>query len=392
MKRIIPYGKQEINADDIEAVSNVLKSDFVTQGPEIPKFENAVSKYCGSNFAVGFNSATSALHVACMSLGIKKGDVVWTSPISFVASANCVLYCGGEIDFVDIDEGTNNICMSRLQERLKESKKNNRIPKAIIVVHLAGLSCEMQDLHELSKEYNFKIIEDASHAIGGDYKNNKIGSCQYSDISVFSFHPVKIITSGEGGMLLTNRKKIYESALKLRSHGITKNPEEFINTIKPGWYYEQHLLGFNYRITDIHAALGSSQLKRVNSFISTRREISKRYFNELDHESLNMPTLEEISTSSNHLFIIKLKDQKTEKLRDKMYKHLIEKDIVTNLHYIPIYRHPYYLESYGFNFNEFPNSESYYKCALSIPVFAGLLKKEQDRVIKEINSFLKKNK
>ena len=183
-------------------------------------------------------------------------------------------------------------------------------------------------------------------------------------------------------MLLTNKKKIYESALKLRSHGITKNPEEFINTINAGWHYEQHLLGFNYRITDIHAVLGSSQLKRINSFISTRREISKRYFNELDHESLNMPTLEEISTSSNHLFIIKLKDQKTEKLRDKMYKHLIEKDIVTNLHYIPIYRHPYYLESYGFNFNEFPNSESYYKCALSIPVFAGLLKKEQDRVNK----------
>ena len=392
MKRIIPYGKQEINADDIEAVSNVLKSDFVTQGPEIPRFENAVSKYCGSSFAVAFNSATSALHVACMSLGIKKGDVVWTSPISFVASANCVLYCGGEIDFVDIDEGTNNICISRLKERLKESKRNNTTPKAIIVVHLAGLSCEMQELHKLSKEYNFNIIEDASHAIGGDYKNNKIGSCQYSDISVFSFHPVKIITSGEGGMLLTNRKEIYESSLKLRSHGITKNPEEFINTSNAGWHYEQHFLGFNYRITDIQAVLGNSQLKRINSFISTRREISKRYFNELDHESLNMPSLEEISTSSNHLFIVKLKDQKKENLRDKMYKHLIEKGIVTNLHYIPIYRHPYYLKFDRFDFNEFPNSESYYKCALSIPVFTSLLKKEQDRVIKEINLFLKNYK
>lgn len=386
MKKPIPYGKQSISKEDIEAVTQVLNSDFITQGPEVPKFEQSITQYSGADFAVALNSATSALHVACMSLGIQSGDIVWTSPLSFVASANCVIYCGGEIDFVDVDLDTNNICIKSLKSKLIESRKNGTLPKAIIAVHLAGLSCNMKDLHELSNEFNFKIIEDASHAIGGDYNESKIGSCEFSDIAIFSFHPVKIITSGEGGILVTNQEDIYLNACKLRSHGITRNPKELNNASFPQWYYEQHLLGFNYRMTDFQAALGNSQLKEINNFIKQRRKICMRYLNLLDSDDLDMPSSKDISISSNHLFIIKIKNKS--KNRDRLYDILRDKQIFTNLHYIPIYRQPYYIKRYNFNFNDFANSEIYFKNALSIPVYPALSSEEQDEVIKEITCFL----
>lgn len=386
MKKPIPYGKQSISKEDIEAVTQVLNSDFITQGPEVPKFEQSITQYSGADFAVALNSATSALHVACMSLGIQSGDIVWTSPLSFVASANCVIYCGGEIDFVDVDLDTNNICIKSLKSKLIESRKNGTLPKAIIAVHLAGLSCNMKDLHELSNEFNFKIIEDASHAIGGDYNESKIGSCEFSDIAIFSFHPVKIITSGEGGILVTNQEEIYLNACKLRSHGITRNPKELNNASFPQWYYEQHLLGFNYRMTDFQAALGNSQLKEINNFIKQRRKICMRYLNLLDSDDLDMPSSKDISISSNHLFIIKIKNKS--KNRDRLYDILRDKQIFTNLHYIPIYRQPYYIKRYNFNFNDFANSEIYFKNALSIPVYPALSSEEQDEVIKEITCFL----
>ena len=386
MKKPIPYGKQSISKEDIEAVTQVLNSDFITQGPEVPKFEQSITQYSGADFAVALNSATSALHVACMSLGIQSGDIVWTSPLSFVASANCVIYCGGEIDFVDVDLDTNNICIKSLKSKLIESRKNGTLPKAIIAVHLAGLSRNMKDLHELSNEFNFKIIEDASHAIGGDYNESKIGSCEFSDIAIFSFHPVKIITSGEGGILVTNQEDIYLNACKLRSHGITRNPKELNNASFPQWYYEQHLLGFNYRMTDFQAALGNSQLKEINNFIKQRRKICMRYLNLLDSDDLDMPSSKDISISSNHLFIIKIKNKS--KNRDRLYDILRDKQIFTNLHYIPIYRQPYYIKRYNFNFNDFANSEIYFKNALSIPVYPALSSEEQDEVIKEITCFL----
>ena len=307
MHKYIPYGRQDISEDDITEVIKVLKSDFLTQGPQVPIFEDNISKYVGSDFAFAVNSATSALHIACLALEVGKGDLVWTSPNTFVASANCALYCGANIDFVDIDPETNNISVQSLRVKLEAAKKSDSLPKVFIPVHLSGNSCEMKEIFLLSKKYNFKIIEDASHAIGASYDGGKIGSCKYSDITVFSFHPVKIITTCEGGVATTNDKEIAEKLDLFRSHGITRN-EEFMSKTSDGpWYYEQIGLGFNYRMTELQAALGSSQLKRLDRFIQKRNDLAKIYDSSLCKDHIDLPKIGSLSYSSFHLYIIKIK-------------------------------------------------------------------------------------
>ena len=332
----IPYGKQNINQEDIDHVVSVLKSDFITQGPAIKKFEQDIENYTGAKYSSAVNSATSALHISCLALGVKQGDIVWTSPNSFVASSNSALYCGAKVDFIDIDPKTYNICPLILAEKLQRAKKLNILPKVIIAVHFAGQSCDMQEIKNLSEKYNFKIIEDASHAVGGSYQNNKIGYCKFSDITVFSFHPVKIITTGEGGIALTNNKEIYKKLLLFRSHGITRDKEQLINQDGP-WFYEQQELGFNYRMTDIQAALGSSQLKRVDKFIKKRHQIAERYNQALKNLPINIPYQAIEQISAFHLYVITLRD---EKHRTELFNYLRKNGILVNIHYIPIHTQP----------------------------------------------------
>ncbi len=383
---MIPYGRQEITDEDIKTVVKVLKSDFLTQGPAVPQFEKAISEYCKTKYAVAVNSATSALHISCLALGLEKGDILWTSPISFVASANVALYCGASIDFVDIDYDTNNMSMNDLEERLKIADKENRLPKIIIPVHLAGKSCNMKKIYELSKIYGFKIIEDASHAIGGEYKNNKIGSCNYSDITVFSFHPVKIITTAEGGMAMTNNERIFNKLQLLRSHGITRNKKFMNNIDKDDWYYEQIILGFNYRMNDIQAALGLSQTSRLNTYIQRRNELAALYFKHLKNLDLVLPINEEDALSSFHLYIIKISEN-SKKVRDDLFKYLKKLSIGVNLHYIPIYNQPYF-DKIGFNRDLFPNSEKYFRNAISIPIYPTLNDDQVFLISEKIREFL----
>jgi UDP-4-amino-4,6-dideoxy-N-acetyl-beta-L-altrosamine transaminase len=367
---MIPYGKQSIDQDDIDAVVDVMNSDFLTQGPVTPKFEKAISEYAQSRHSVAVINATSALHIACLALGVKKGDSVWTSPISFVASANCAKYCGADVDFVDIDKETYNMSVVALEEKLKVAKTKNKLPKVIIPVHLSGQSCEMESIAELGKCYGFKIIEDASHAIGGSYKSKKIGSCQFSDICVFSFHPVKIITTCEGGVCTTNDKELYQKMYNLRSHGIVRNQEDMENIKHGPWYYEQIDLGFNYRLNDLQAALGISQLKRLDSFVEQRILIAKKYDKIFQAETdLKSPYQARQSVSSFHLYIIRIKKQG--KLdRKVIFEKLRNNGILVNIHYIPIYRQPFYSKDYSIE--NFPNAESYYEEAISLPIFPGL--------------------
>ena len=383
---MIPYGRQEITDEDIKTVVEVLKSDFLTQGPAVPQFERAISKYCKTKYAVAVNSATSALHISCLALGLEKGDILWTSPISFVASANVALYCGASIDFVDIDYDTNNMSMNNLEERLKIADKENRLPKIIIPVHLAGKSCDMKRIYELSKIYGFKIIEDASHAIGGEYKNKKIGSCNYSDITVFSFHPVKIITTAEGGMAMTNNESIFNKLQLLRSHGITRNKKFMNNIDKDDWYYEQITLGYNYRMNDIQAALGLSQTSRLNIYIQRRNELARLYFKHLENLDLILPVDQDDSLSSFHLFIIKISEN-SKKVRDDLFNYLKKSSIGVNLHYIPIYNQPYF-DKLGFNRDLFPNSEKYFKNAISIPIYPTLKDDQVFLISEKIREFL----
>lgn len=376
---MIPYGKQDINQDDIKEVLDVLRSDFLTQGPKIPEFEKNISKYVKSKYAVAVNSATSALHLGCLALGIKNKDLVWTSSNSFVASSNAALYCGAAVDFVDIDPINNNMCVEALEKKLIFASKHGLVPKAVIPVHLGGLSCDMKKIFDLSKKYGFKIMEDASHCIGGDYDNNKIGSCKYSDLCVFSFHPVKIITTGEGGAVTTNSKSLAKKIVSLRSHGITRDNEEFQKSYVPNWYYQQQHLGFNYRITDIQAALGSSQLKRIDSFIEKRRKIAEAFKDNLKADYVTI-SKDEINISSNHLFIIK------SNRRDKLRDYLLKNKIFTTLHYFPIHLQPFYT-SLGFKLGDFPNTETYGNEALSIPIHTNLTKNDLNHIIKVINKF-----
>ena len=378
-KRIIPYGRQNISQKDINSVLNVLKSDFLTQGPIVHQFEKRVSEYCGAKHAVASNSATSSLHIACLALGVGKGDLVWTSPISFVASSNCALYCNADVDFVDIDSNTYNMSVEALEQKLVVAKQNNRLPKVVIPVHLAGQSCEMVEIHNLSKKYGFKIIEDASHAIGGTYKGKTVGNCEYSDIAVFSFHPVKIITTCEGGMCLTNDARIANLLYRYNSHGITRQPSEMTKSPDGPWYYEQLNLGLNYRMNEVQAALGLSQMDRLDEFVKERRFIAQKYNELLNNRDIQIPKQHEDRNSSWHLYIIRIK--KNNKLNHKqVFEKLRSSGILVNLHYIPIYRQPYY-QNLGFNKQDFEESEKYYKEAISIPIFPGLTIEEQRKVV-----------
>lgn len=384
---MIPYGRQDISEKDLEAVKEVLLSDYLTQGPKITEFEQALCSYTGAKYAVAMNSATSALHVACMALGVGPGDLVWTSPVTFVASANCALYCGADVDFVDIDSKTYNMSVASLESKLKEAKAKGRLPKVVIPVHLAGQSCEMDKIAALGKEYGFKIIEDASHAIGGKYKGSPVGNCTFSDITIFSFHPVKIVTTAEGGAALCQDDKIAERMNLLRTHGITRNENLMKNPSHGPWYYEQIDLGFNYRITDMQAALGVSQLTRLDDFISKRHDVAKRYFKELDGLPITLPYQHPDSLSAYHLFIIKLQGELKNKHKE-IFISLRENDIGVNLHYMPVYLQPYY-ENLGFQSGYCPVAEEYYSSAISIPMYSALSVDDQMVVCSTIKKVLK---
>ncbi len=382
----IPYSRQWIDNQDLREVEKVLKSDFITQGPKIDEFETEISRYVNSSYCIAVNSATSALHLACLALGLKKGDLFWTSPISFVASANCGIYCGAEVDFVDIHEDTFNIDVYSLEKKLHKAKTIGRLPKVIIPVHMAGQSSDAKKIYELVKPYNIKIIEDASHSIGGTYNNKKIGSCKFSDVTVFSFHPVKIITSGEGGAIVTNNKNIFNKVRLLRSHGINKNPKLFNNKNYEDWHYEQIELGFNYRITDIQASLGISQLKKIDVFIEKRNELAQKYYSMLKDQPLYLPVILDNVKSSFHLYIIRVKDKKKHKT---LFDYLRQNGILVNLHYIPIHLHPYY-KKLGFKKGMFPKSEKYYSQAMSIPIFPQLKNFEQEFICEKIQEVISK--
>ena len=384
---MIPYGKQDINQADIDAVVDVLRSDFITQGPKVDSFEKIVAKYCESDFAIAVNSATSALHISCLALGLEKNDWLWTSPNSFVASANCGIYCDAKVDFVDIDPISYNISVDALEKKLLDAKKNNLLPKIIIPVHFAGQSCDMKRIHELSKVYGFKIIEDASHAIGGRFLDCSIGSCKFSDITVFSFHPVKIITTAEGGLATTNSLQLFKKLEMLRSHGITRDPNYMISAPLGSWYYEQIDLGFNYRMTEIQAALGISQMKRLDDFVSSRHILKDRYDKLLDDLPVVIPHQDANCYSSLHLYPILIDTKKIRKSHSQIFEELRNLGIGVNLHYIPIHLHPYY-QNFGFKKGDFPNSEDYYSKAISIPLFSSMTLEEQDKVVNMLRKTL----
>ena len=384
---MIPYGKQDINQADIDSVVNILKSEFLTQGPQVPLFEKNVSDYCGVSSAVAVNSATSALHVACLALGLDKGDWLWTSPNTFVASANCALYCGANVDFVDIDPKTYNLCAKELEKKLIQARKNNNLPKIVIPVHFAGQSCNMEKISSLSKEYGFSIIEDASHAIGGKYQDKSIGCCQYSDITVFSFHPVKIITTAEGGLATTNDDSLADKMKSLRSHGITRDTSLMTSVSEGDWYYQQIDLGFNYRMTELQAALGLSQMKRLDEFVARRHECKEYYDELLDNVSIVTPFQSPDCYSSLHLYPILLKKGRIKKSRQQVFKELRTSGIGVNVHYIPVHMQPYYKDQ-GFKKGDFPNSENYYKSVISIPLFQSLKKEMQDNVVFNLQRIL----
>jgi len=382
---VIPYGRQSISDDDIKAVIDVLKSDYLTQGPVVPEFEKSICKYTGASYAVAVNSGTSALHIACLSLGLGKGDWLWTSSISFVASANCGIYCGARVDFIDIDPITWNISIDKLKHKLIYAKKHNKLPKIIVVVHLSGLPCDLAEIYKLSKEYGFYVIEDACHAIGSRYNNNNIGSCKYSDITVFSFHPVKVMTTGEGGMATTNIINLANKMRILRTHGITRDPDLMTHDPDGEWYYQQIDLGFNYRMTDIAAALGISQLLRLDSNIKKRHEIVRFYNKALSSLPLMLPYSDVSRYSSCHLYIVRIKNKK--KLYSEIFELLTNFGIGVNKHYIPIHTQPFY-KNFGFKSGDFPESESYYREAISLPIFPDLTKKEQESVISAVSKAL----
>ena len=383
----IPYGRQDISQEDIDAVVEVLRSDWITQGPAIEQFEQAVANYCGAKYAVAVSSATAALHIACLAAGLGQGDILWTSPNTFVASANCGLYCGAKIDFVDIDPHTYNLSVDELERKLAWAEKQGCLPKVVLPVHFAGQSCEMARIAALSQHYGFKIIEDAAHAIGGRYQGQPIGSCQFSDLAVFSFHPVKIITTGEGGMVLTNQEDLYQKLIRLRTHGITRNSDLMQEESHGPWYYQQLDLGFNYRITDIQAALGASQLQRLDEFVERRRFLAERYNHLLQDLPLTLPWQHSDTKSSWHLYVIRLKLDKISKTHRQVFEEVRKAGIGVNLHYIPVHTQPY-SQQLGFSWGGFPRAESYYQEAISLPIYYGLTQEDQNRVVMTLQEIL----
>jgi UDP-4-amino-4,6-dideoxy-N-acetyl-beta-L-altrosamine transaminase len=380
---MIPYGKQDISQADIDAVLDVLKSDFLTQGPKVPAFEQKVAGHVGARHALAVNSATSALHIACLALGLGEGDWLWTSPITFVASANCGLYCGAKVDFVDIDPKTYNLCPDKLAEKLKQAEQEGCLPKVLVAVHLCGQPCDMEAIHKLSRQYGFCIIEDASHAIGGKYQGKFIGNGRYSDITVFSFHPVKIVTTAEGGMALTNSDALASRMNLLRSHGVTRDPDLMTHEPDGPWYYQQVDLGFNYRMTELQAALGISQMDRLDAFVARRHELAQRYDQLLADLPVTTPWQHPDSYSGLHLYVIRLQLDSISKSHRQVFESLRAQGIGVNLHYIPVHTQPYY-QAMGFAADDFPEAMAYYREAISLPMFQGLADEQQDQVVRAL--------
>ena len=372
---MIPYGRQDITQADIDAVIAVLKSVNLTQGPTIEEFERSVMAHTGALHAVAVNSATSALHIACLALDLGPGDWLWTTPNTFVASANCALYCGAKVEFVDTDPHTYNLCPAKLEAKLIAAEKAGKLPKIVVPVHLTGQACDMAAIHALGGKYGFKIIEDASHAIGGQYKGKPIGNGLYSDITVFSFHPVKIITTGEGGMALTNNAELATRLDLLRSHGITRDPTLMTEPMHGPWYYQQVALGFNYRMTDMQAALGVSQMTRLNDYVKRRHDIAKRYNELLAALPLTLPWQHPDSYSAYHLYVVRLRLDKIRVTHRQVFEALRAKDIMVNLHYIPVHTQPFY-QKMGFKQGDYPDAEQYYREAISIPMHVNLTDKD----------------
>jgi UDP-4-amino-4,6-dideoxy-N-acetyl-beta-L-altrosamine transaminase len=384
---MIPYGRQDISEDDIVSVIDVLRSDFLTQGPAVPSFEGAVAAYCGVSHALAVNSATSGLHIACLALGLGPGDWLWTSPVTFVASANCALYCGAQVDFVDIDPRTYNLSVERLEEMLIRAKREGRLPKVVVPVHLCGQSCDMASIGELGRKYGFRIVEDASHAIGGSYRDEPIGNCRHSDITVFSFHPVKIVTTGEGGMVLTKDPELSQKMALLRSHGITRDSHLMTHEPDGPWYYQQIALGFNYRMTDIQAALGTSQMARLPTFVARRQQLADRYNEGLSGLPLVTPWQHPDTRSARHLYVIRVGGDRGHGFHLSAFEALREAGIGVNLHYIPVYLHPHY-RAMGFAPGLCPEAERYYAEAISLPLYSGLSDGLQDEVVMALRTVL----
>ncbi|MGB1477414.1 MAG: UDP-4-amino-4,6-dideoxy-N-acetyl-beta-L-altrosamine transaminase [Marinobacter salsuginis] len=384
---MIPYGRQEITQQDIDAVVEVLESDFLTQGPKVPEFENTVASHVGARFGVAVNSATSALHIACVALGLGEGDWLWTSPVTFVASANCGLYCGAKVDFVDIDPRTYNVCPDALERKLEKARSQNRLPKVVVPVHLCGQPCNMERIKALSDRYGFRIVEDASHAIGGKYQGEFIGSGRYSDITVFSFHPVKIVTTAEGGMAVTNDAELAQRMELLRSHGITRDPARMTHEPDGPWYYQQVDLGFNYRMTELQAALGVSQMARLDDFVNRRHELARRYDELLADLPVVTPWQHPDSYSGLHLYVIRLKLAEIRASHREVFELLRELGIGVNLHYIPVHTQPYY-SAMGSAPEDFPEAMHYYNEAISIPMYHGLTFEQQDAVVAALKQAL----
>ena len=378
---MIPYGRQDISDADIAAVVEVLRSDFLTQGPAVPKFEQAVAAHAGAAHAVAVNSATSALHIACLALGLGEGHWLWTSAITFVASANCARYCGAKVDFVDIDPQTYNMSPACLAAKLERAERAGKLPKVVVPVHFGGQPCDLRAISQLSKRYGFRVIEDASHAIGADYLGMPVGNCQFSDIAIFSFHPVKIITTGEGGMALTNDAELAGRMRLLQSHGITRDAAQMTSGAPEGpWYYQQIALGYNYRMTDVQAALGLSQLHRLTQFVAARRAIAERYFDLLADLPVTRPWQHPEGKSALHLYVIRLKLGETGKSRLEVFKAMRAAGVGVNLHYIPVYRQPYY-EQLGFKSGYCPEAERYYAEAMTLPLFPRMTVEQQRSVV-----------